>query len=336
MSLRQLQIIVPTNRLNRLEQLLDEGACIDRWEMPIEDGFTLTGVLVKGADVEPLSDALFEEFRHTDRFRLTLMSVDATTPKVDDESAPTSPSEPRKTWASRLGRVSREELLQGIESGARPNEMFMIMTLLSTLVACVGLTKDSAAIIIGAMVIAPLLGPNMALALGSTLGYLDLMKRSVQANLVGVSIALSISIVYGSVMLSGEYNTEIMARTSVDLTDILLALAAGSAGAIALSSGSSGTLVGVMVAVALLPPTATSGMMLGQGELGLAGKAAMLAITNIACINLSATGVFLLQGVRPNTWWEAARARRSIRRALIVWVLVLVVIATQIVLALRA
>jgi uncharacterized hydrophobic protein (TIGR00341 family) len=330
-SLRQLQIILPTNRLVHLEHLLDEGACIDRWESPIDGGFTLTGVLVRSKDVEALSDTLVEEFRHAERFRLTLLSVEATTPKVEqDEPAPATTT-PKKTWASRLGRVSREELLEDIESGARPNEMFMIMTLLSTLVACVGLTKDSAAIIIGAMVIAPLLGPNMALALGSTLGYLDLMKRSVQANLVGVTIALVISITYGAFMLSGEYNGEILARTSVDLTDILLALAAGAAGAIALSSGSSGTLVGVMVAVALLPPTATSGMMLGQGELGLAGKAAMLAITNIACINLSATGVFLVQGVRPSTWWEKDRARRSIRRAITVWLgvlLILVVVIT--------
>jgi uncharacterized hydrophobic protein (TIGR00341 family) len=333
MSLRQLQIIVPTNRLNKLEELLDEANCVDRWEAPLIDEHTLTGVLIQSSDVEPLTDALNDEYRLCDRFRMTLLAVEATTPKIEAEEPPKAAEEPKKTWASRLGRVSREELLEDINSGADANTMFMIMTVLSTLVACVGLTKDSAAIIIGAMVIAPLLGPNMALALGNTLGDLDLIRKSIRANLVGVAIALVMSVGFGFFMIKGELNTETAARTSVDLSDILLALASGAAGAIALSSGAAGTLVGVMVAVALLPPTATCGMLLGAGQPGLAGKAAALAMTNIACINLSAIGVFLFQGVRPGAWWETSRAKKATKRAIIIWTIVLAALAALIVFA---
>ena len=85
-----------------------------------------------------------------------------------------------------------------------------------------------------------------------------------------------------------------------------------------------------MVAVALLPPTAASGMLIGAGEWKLAGGAITMAVTNIACINLSATAVFLIQGVSPDSWWDKDRAKSATKRALMIWTGVLAALAALI------
>jgi len=85
-------------------------------------------------------------------------------------------------------------------------------------------------------------------------------------------------------------------------------------------------LVGVMVAVAILPPAATFGMMLGMAEFEKANGAALLLAVNIVCINLSAKLVFLLRGIQPRTWSEKQRARTSVGIAITMWVASLVIL----------
>ncbi|PID99945.1 MAG: TIGR00341 family protein, partial [Acidobacteria bacterium] len=87
----------------------------------------------------------------------------------------------------------------------------------------------------------------------------------------------------------------------------------------AFTSGASGALIGVMVAVALMPPLVACGILLGAGHLLLAFKALCLVITNVICVNLAGVGTFFIQGVRPGTWWEAKKAKKSARTAVILW-----------------
>ena len=103
----------------------------------------------------------------------------------------------------------------------------------------------------------------------------------------------------------------------------------GAAGALAFTAGVPAVVVGVMVAVALLPPLAVAGMLAGAGEPGAVG-ALTLCLTNVTCINLSAMATFYLQGVRPRTWWEAGRARRATVRAVVAWALLLAALAVLI------
>ena len=326
MSLRLLQIITPTNRVTQLDEYLDEASPASTWTSVLERDHTMTSVLIRSQSVEPLTDALTEEFKLCETFRLILFPVEATYPKVPDhtETQPTFDESPK--WRPRFGRISRDELVEDIEGDSRTTPLFMSMVALSTIVACVGLYKDSPAILIGAMVIAPLLGPNMALALGTTLGEIDTIKRAIRSNLVGVGYALAFSIVFGLFFVHGEYNAEIQARTSIGLSDIILALASGAAGAIALTSGVSGTLVGVMVAVALLPPTAACGMFISDGAWRQAAQSATLTATNVTCINLSATAVFLIQGISPDSWTRKERVRSATIRALLLWILMLILL----------
>ena len=97
---------------------------------------------------------------------------------------------------------------------------------------------------------------------------------------------------------------------------MVLALASGFAGALAFSAGVSAALVGVMVAVALLPPLVTTGLLLGSGLFKLAGVISWIFLINILCISLAAVISFWAQDIRPTTWWEADRARKATRLAI--------------------
>jgi uncharacterized hydrophobic protein (TIGR00341 family) len=135
------------------------------------------------------------------------------------------------------------------------------MVVLSTIVAAVGLYYNSAAIIIGAMVIAPLLGPNMALSLGTTLGDLSLLHRAILTALAGIATTMVLSVIIGMLVQVDPASPELALRNGVGLGDIAVALASGCAGALAFTMGVSTTLIGVMVA--LLPPLVAFGLLLG-------------------------------------------------------------------------
>ncbi len=85
-------------------------------------------------------------------------------------------------------------------------------------------------------------------------------------------------------------------------------------------------LVGVMVAVALLPPAATFGMMLGHGEVQLATSALLLLIANVVCVNLATQVVFLVKGISPRTWWEKEKANKAMKISIPIWLIGLVIL----------
>lgn len=336
MPTRLLQVVTTCDDHPRLLELLDEAKPPCVWYTDLEDEKRLTSVLLRAELVEPISDALQDEFGDCDRFRIVLLPVEATHPQLPEPEKEEDPNLiEEKSWTPRFGRVSREELVEDIQDSAKTTPVFMIMVGIAAIVSSVGLIKDSAAIIIGAMVIAPLLGPNMALALGTTLGDLTMIKRAVRSNLVGLSIAIVCSAAFGFFIQPDNMTDELTARTIVDLGDVLVALASGAAGAIAFTSGAPATIVGVMVAVALLPPTAASGMLAGAGGWLKAGEAATLVATNIVCINLSATSVFFIQGVRPSSsaWMDEDKAKKASIKALAMWTLALIALAALIVFA---
>jgi uncharacterized membrane protein len=91
-----------------------------------------------------------------------------------------------------------------------------------------------------------------------------------------------------------------------------------------------------MVAVALLPPLVTLGMLFGSGHWDLAAGALLLFLINLICVNLAGVVTFIAQGIRPLTWWEADRAKKAARFAIIVWTSLLFALVIFILLAQRA
>jgi uncharacterized hydrophobic protein (TIGR00341 family) len=177
--------------------------------------------------------------------------------------------------------VSREEVYASLSDGSKLSLEFLTLSVLAAVVAAVGLTQNNAAAIIGAMVVAPLLGPNMALALGLTLGDAELTRDAVRTSAAGFLAAFATSLVMGLGLDANPAIPEIGSRTVLGRGDLLLALAAGCAGTLAFTTGAGASLVGVMVAVALLPPTVACGMLLSDGFLKEAGGAFLLVVANV-------------------------------------------------------
>ena len=115
--------------------------------------------------------------------------------------------------------------------------------------------------------------------------------------------------------------------------DVAVALAAGIAGALAFTSGVPASLVGVMVAVALLPPLVTWAMLLATGHVGESLGALLLLICNVISINLAGVATFLMQGVSPRTWWDAERSKRMSKQALGLWIALLAIVTVLIILS---
>jgi uncharacterized hydrophobic protein (TIGR00341 family) len=310
MPLRLIEMILPQESGEPAQKLLSEQKVEGVWQETISGGRVLLRILLLAEESEPLIDLLEKQFSGSQEFRLILIPVAGSLPRVeepeDKEEKPGSRSE-----FLIAGRVSREELYAQISDGSRLTPVYGIMVILSAIVAAIGLSRNNTAVVIGAMVIAPLLGPNIAMALGSILGDMGLIRKSLKTNGAGLVLALAISVILGTLLTVNPDNPQIVSRTHVGLIDVLLALASGVAGALAFTSGAPATLIGVMVAVALMPPLVAAGLMVGARHWvpGLGGI--WLLLTNMICINLAAVTTFWAQGVRPTTWWEENVARRA-------------------------
>lgn len=322
MSLRLIEIVIPSHAVDAIDELSGAEDICDRWRYPLADDQVLIRVLIRADQAEPLLDSLESRFSGTEGFRVMLLAVEATLPRLKEEELEEESENNKKSKA----RISREELYNDVVGAARISQVFIAQVILSTLVAAVGLMRNDTAVLIGAMVIAPLLGPNVSLCLATTLGDKDLAIRSLKANLVGLGLALSVSATIGFIFEIDPLSPAIASRTNVSVGDIILALAAGCAGGVAFTTGVPASLIGVMVAVALLPPTAAFGMLLASGEFTASADALMLVATNIVCVNLSGVVTFYAQGVRPRTWWEEAKAKKARIVALAIWTTLLAIL----------
>ena len=281
-----------------------------------EDGRQIMRILIADDRAQAVLDTLQKALGNDSDVRIVVIGVEATLPR---------PPEKQRTKEESATAI-REALYEDIEKSARLDINFIILVILSTIVAAIGLIEDNVAVVIGAMVIAPLLGPNLALGLGTALGDTALMWKATRTNGIGIGLAFLLSLCIGLIWPVNFASHELMARTDVGLDSIALALASGAAAVLSITTGLSSVLVGVMVAVALLPPTATLGLMLGAGQFEHAIGAGLLLAVNIVCVNLSAKIVFLTKGIHPRTWWEMKKARRAMILYLLIWAMSLVLL----------
>lgn len=222
--------------------------------------------------------------------------------------------------------ATREELFSKISNESQFDRTFALLAVLSTIVASIGIAENNMAVVIGAMVIAPLLGPNLGLALGSVLGDKELIRKAVITNGLGLAITIITSILIALVWSPNLDSGELLSRTQIQYSSIVLALASGIAAVVSLTSRLPNTLVGVMVAVALVPPATVFGMMIGTQNWPLANNAGLLLLINIAAVNLSAQLVFISRGVRPRTWLAKRAAKQSLALNILVWSVMLLVL----------
>ncbi|MBN2565813.1 MAG: TIGR00341 family protein [Candidatus Eisenbacteria bacterium] len=322
MALRLLEVAVARDHESRIADLIREYERVASWRLESSTFGAVFHVVLPAEDTEALMDAIESASASSGSLRMVLVPAEASVPHVESKPAEEAPGR-RGVGLGTRWRVGREELYEDATDGASVSPTFYLLISLSAVVASLGLLKDNVAVIIGAMVIAPLYGPNASLAVGTSLGDTQLLARSLKALGLGLLVALGLSALTGAVLPVNAATPSIATRTVVGYTDVVLALAAGAAGALAFTAGRIRALTGVVVAVALLPPIVAFGLLLGSGQVSLAWGALLLAAVNVICINLAAVAAFVLQGVRPRSWWEAERARRATRRAAAIWVALL-------------
>lgn len=319
-----IEVLADSSYLKALQGVAERLELSDYWEGPEgKDGRHAVRFLVSPEKRQATLDALQAILGNSDSAKWFLMSVEAALPRVEEK-------EPEKKDKQDPVTTSREELYNSVEKSARLDNNFLLLVFLSTVVVAIGLLEDNVAVVIGAMVIAPLLGPNIALALGTALGDRSLMWESLKTTLAGLTLALGLSILIGLLWPLNFESGELLSRTHVGLDSAALAFASGAAAVLSLTTGLPSVLVGVMVAVALLPPTATLGLMLGAEKFELATGAALLLAINIVCVNLAAKVAFLFRGIKPRTWLEKQKARQSMVIYIIIWILSLAVLLVAI------
>lgn len=201
-------------------------------------------------------------------------------------------------------RQSADEVAAAIDLGSGDKTAkrsgFLIMLTLAGIIAIAGVLTDSTATVIGAMIIAPLGTPILAIALGIVTGHLSLVVRSVLWVLVGLLIVVVLGLAFSafvSTPQSLETNSQVVGRTSPSFMDLVAALATGFAGGFAMCRRDlSAILPGVAIAISLVPPLGVVGVCVGQGLWGDALGALWLFLSNVVALVIAGSIVFTLAG----------------------------------------
>ncbi len=315
--MKLIEVVAEEGHTDTVLGIAEQQGAVDCWVgASQEEGRVSVRIVTDSESTQPIIDALHTVIASSSHARVVIINVEASLPRPE-ATEPEEEDEGQRE--AKKNAASREELYNSIEKNAHLDANFLQLVFLSTVVAAVGLLEDNVAVVIGAMVIAPLLGPSLAQALGVALGDRDLAWRALITNLGGIAFAVALSAAIGFLLRGDLVSEELLQRTEVGLDSVMLALASGAAAVLSISTGLPSVLVGVMVAVALLPPAATMGIMLGHGNLQLASGAALLLAVNVVCVNVAGVSVFALKGVRPRTWLEQKKARQSVVLNLVIW-----------------
>jgi len=330
MAVRFIEAFMPADRLELARSSVSSLDTLSIWWEKLSDEQAQLHILVEAERSEEVTDRLRTALADSgEELRIVSLPVEASIPAP--EETPEQDRKPGSNLRRRMHRVSREELYADVQEMMRTSWPNIVMTILSAVVCAVGLARSNVAVIIGAMVIAPLLGPNVGLALGVTLGDFSLILRALRENILRIGAALVFAVAVGVIFNIDPQVSEILSRTSISYTDIVIAIAAGAAGALALSTGAPATLIGVMVAAALMPPLVVTGMLSALGDYSGALGALQLLGVNLISINLAGILTFLAVGIRPGSKDDVTRARILVTLAVVVWIILLAALTILIV-----
>ncbi|WP_394327081.1 TIGR00341 family protein [Halopenitus malekzadehii] len=316
--MRLVQVMIPAGKRAAILDALDEEG-IDYVVTDETSGRKYTGVVsfpLPTAAVEPVLDRLREAGIDEETYTVI---VDAETvisrrfEQLEERYAEESDHSE--------DRIAKEELqtkATGLVSGIRT---YVLMTVISAVIATAGLLLDSPATVVGSMVIAPLIGPAMSAAVGTVVDDDELFGRGVRLQILGVVLAVGSAAVFAAGLrtlnlvppgLDPLALAEVSERLAPNVLVLAVALGAGIAGVLSLMTGVSSALVGVMIAVALIPPAAAVGIGIAFGIPRLALGAGVLVLVNVLSINLAALVVLWYEGYRPDSWFREAEAKSAL------------------------
>ena len=250
MAGRLIEIFLPTERLELARSSISGLHITSMWMERLSETHSQLHILTDSANSEKVTDRLSSALADTiDDIRIVCLPVEASIPEEKSSS----------------GIISYDELKQDIVEMTSPSPSTWILTLLSAVVAAAGLYRNSATILIGAMVIAPLLGPSVGLSLSLIHGEKRLFGISLREMVIRSVIAFIFSAVLGMILVVDPALSEITARIQAGPSDMVLALASGAAG-----------------------------LLWGGGHFGWQGGLSLFAL-NLACIVVSGAVVFLVR-----------------------------------------
>lgn len=217
------------------------------------------------------------------------------------------------TWSRalrpNLTRLERDTVVWNSAAAAPLSTDFIILLAVSALLASGGLLQNSSAVVIGAMLVAPLLGPLAAVSVGLVTARLGLSARALLTLAAGTVATIVASAAAGLAIPIGAPTSEMLARGSPSLIDLGVAVAAGVVGAYATARKDiPAALAGVAIAAALVPPLCTTGLAISIGDPDLAYGSFLLFVTNIVSVVLTGGLVLRWMGMRPNSEGTTGRA----------------------------
>ncbi|WP_132058075.1 TIGR00341 family protein [Halorussus amylolyticus] len=312
--MRLVQVSIPAGKRETIVRILDDEG-IDYMLTDETSGREYTDIayvpLPNGA-VQPVLDRLDDAGLGDDAHAVIIDAETDTSRRFEKLE---------KRYAEENGdtdRISREEIRTITRDMAPEFPIFVAMVVISALVATAGLLLDSPAVVVGSMVIAPLIGPAMETSVGTVLGDRELFREGLKLQTFGLVLTIVVATLFA---LVGRFGllvppgvdvtsiSQISGRLSPDLLSLVVALGAGAAGAISIGSGVSVTLVGVMIAAALVPPAAAAGISLAWGHPIAAISSTVLVLVNVLSINFAGLAVLWYMDYRPKNWFKQDETR---------------------------
>ncbi|TRD10439.1 TIGR00341 family protein [Erythrobacter insulae] len=329
MSSRIVQVYLPEDQIEVLETILPRHTR-RFWRETVPGEHEKYTCIVQQRYTDRLLVDLDDAFGHVPAFTAYVAKLEAVLPTLE-ETAETelalSSDLPPPTRLERFfsrDRLSTDELYDDIEESLHVRPSYLLTVALSAVIAGLGMRSGQTAVVIGAMIIAPLLGPTMGLALAATVGNRRLGLQAAVTLGIGCVLAVLSGVIVGMIVEIDPLVPELRNRTLVQPADIALALACGAAGVLAFSRGTSLSLVGVMVAVALVPPLTAAGIYTGAGFPAAGAGAVFLFAVNLVCVNVAGIATFLAQGLPPKSW-------RLTTGVMLVWVILLIMLMSMMV-----
>jgi len=312
---RLVQVLIPTGKRDAvLGVLADEG--IDYVLTDETSGREFTAVVtfpVPTNALEPVLEALRDVGINDDGYTVVVDANTVISSQFDELEEKYAEEEDED-------RIAREELTSKANDLAPSLSNYSLMTVISAIIATAGLLLDSPAVVVGSMVIAPLIGPAMTANVGTVVDDHEMFVRGVKLQAIGLGLAVASATVFAllvryanvipplaDVTLVGQ----IRERVAPDFLSLIVALGAGAAGVVSLTSGVSTALVGVMIAVALIPPAATVGIGIAWGQPLVSLGSTVLLLVNVLSINLAVLAGLWYQGYRPEHWFKEDDARSA-------------------------
>ncbi len=316
--MKTIQVVTPTEESDKVAKVLSDSGR----DFSVISGKENTLILITSVeeDVEEILQDLKRTGVGKEFGRILLSPVAASLPSIITKKPLIS-----------FQRSSNDEIIQMVEKSTKINVNYFILIILAGVLASIGLLGNNAAVIIGSMVIAPLLGPVTGTAMGTILSRRKMFTDSVKMEAAGIIIAVVVGLVLTYLYPGASTTSEILSRAQPNLADMALAIASGFAAGVALSGGLESTLVGVAVAASLLPPAANIGVGIALAQYSIASGSLQLLLINIFSINLCCTAIFWLQGIRPTVSIRKERvAARVLRRRIVAVLIALMVLAIPI------